>query len=216
MKFSIFVATLSQLLASSHGFTVVAPKSPSVRLGTCSCSLNAHEPQTQPSNNVNLLPEKLLHALGTLTVAASFLTFQPNNVQAMDFMTNDAVLSSSIQLSEEIKVLDMSLPSYGSISAPKSGQEAIKGVEVDPNKPSTSTSASTSVLPTKKKGGGAISLYSSGSSKKKETKKAVASSAPAAPKEEKQESGPAVITVDMSMPSYGDTTAKKEKSVFAL
>ena len=88
MKFSIFVTVLSHLLASSNGFSVVTPKSSSVGLST---SLKAHEPNTQPptNNNVNL-PERFLHALGTLTVAASFLTFQPNNVQAVDFMTNDA------------------------------------------------------------------------------------------------------------------------------
>ena len=127
--------------------------------------------------------------------------------------------SSSMYLSEEIKTLDMSLPSYDKASSLKADEQAL-GVEIPPEPVRKKA-------PAKKKseagsGGGDSPLASvlpsmnkSGPSKKAaKPKKEIAEK----PKKAKPEPAPKVEfeTMDLGLPSYSDSTEKKEKSVFSL
>jgi hypothetical protein len=115
-----------------------------------------------------------------------------------------------------IKTLDMSLPSYGSISDAKARLEA---EEYDPVPDASVGRAARKNKPTKKEAGeqggnnpmASLLPSMNKSIKKKEPKQR-------RPKEE-EDDGPSfegIKTMDMSLPSYGDSTASKERSGFSL
>ena len=146
--------------------------------------------------------------IGTFAVAASLL-LSPISATAHEY-NNNFIKSSSMQVSEAIKVLDMGLPSYGDISSPKASTESIKGVE-PPKKEESPTGSS--VVPTKK---GGSALYPAKEKKAaKPSKKSVAVDA-APTKEEKEKKEDGVFYVDMSMPTYDNSSGGKKKSAFAL
>ena len=173
----------------------------------------------------------ILRPFGTLAVAAS-LAFSPVSASAQDLYqyetssssstTGSSITSSSMQVSETIKVLDMGLPSYGDISAPKSSRNAIKGVEAErekeKEKEKEGATTSTSVLPTKKAGSTLFPTKEKKTTVKKTEKKQAAASATAAPleikKEDKKEEN--LKFVDMAMPSYSENASAPKKSKFAF
>jgi len=77
-----------------------------------------------------VIKDSLLRPFGTILVAAS-LVFNPGMAGANEnaSFSMSSVPSSSLHVAEEIKLLDMSLPSYGSISDPKANQDSIDFVE---------------------------------------------------------------------------------------
>jgi len=165
----------------------------------------------------------ILRPFGTLAVAAS-LAFSPVSASAQqDLYQYSSITSSSMQVSETIKVLDMGLPSYGDISAPKSSRNAIKGVEAEREKEKEKEkegATSTSVLPTKKAGSTLFPTKEKKTTVKKTEKKQAAASATAtsAPleikKEDKKEEN--LKFVDMAMPSYSENASAPKKSKFAF
>lgn len=185
----------------------------------------------------------ILRPFGTLAVAAS-LAFSPVSVSASaqdlyqyetssssisststSTSTGSSITSSSMQVSETIKVLDMGLPSYGDISAPKTSKNAIKGVEAEREKEKVkegaSTSASTSTS-TKKAGGSTLfptkekkTTANKKTEKKQAAEKATATAAPLEiKKDDKKEEN--LKFVDMAMPSYSDNASAPKKSKFAF
>lgn len=157
----------------------------------------------------------ILRPFGTLAIAAS-LAFCPISVSAQgyDYETPQAqmnsITSSSVQVSENIKVLDMGLPSYGDIADPKAGQSKIKGVVPEPEKEETGSS---SVLPSKKSSGNV--LFSS--KKAKPAKKERVRIDKTAEEKEQDDKKPLNAKfVDMSMPTYESSASGAKKSAFAL
>jgi hypothetical protein len=128
---------------------------------------------------------------------------------------------------EEIKTLDMSLPTYDSINTLKSSAESEKalGVETPPDAPSKGPSAAPRKKKSSSAGGGGNplgnvlpSMNKSVGKKSRSSGTATASERPAAAprrvKEEKAEDE--IKTMDLSLPSYSEGIQSKEKSVFSL
>jgi hypothetical protein len=117
--------------------------------------------------------------------------------------------------SETIKTLDMSLPSYGSISDAKARLEA---EEYEPV-PGASKRAVRKSKPKKEEAGeqggnpmGSLFPSMNKSIEKKESKQRL-------PKEEEDDgvsSFEGAKTMDMALPSYGDSTATKERNAFSF
>lgn len=91
----------------------------------------------EKNNASSLLKDNLLRPFGAVLVAAS-LVFNPGSAvgagienTAYGFSVSSPVTSSSLQVAEEIKLLDMSLPSYGSISDPKANTDSVGYVKED-------------------------------------------------------------------------------------
>lgn len=138
-------------------------------------------------------------ALAALVVGAA-LVFNPQpTVAAASMMTqtnqNPAIAYSSLTLAADIKVLDMSLPSYGAISAPKADLESLAVVP---------TRSDPAIITKKEK---------VVASSKKTTKKI------AVEKQQKgddDDKGSTLTIVDMKMPSYGDSQVGKGKEAFSF
>ena len=97
----------------------------------------------------------------------------------------------------EIKILDMSLPKYGDISTPKADLEVLK---LDPPK------SAPGIIVNKKDS----TTKSNRSSKKKERqvqKEKV---------DDENDKGPTLKIVDMSLPSYDESTVGKGKEAFLI
>jgi hypothetical protein len=153
----------------------------------------------------------MMRPLSTLAVAAS-LAFNPIAASAHDnYLVQDSMItSSSIQVSEAIKVLDMGLPSYGDLKDPKASAAAIKGVEPTEASPGSSSS----VVPSKRAGAG-NALYSAKKAKPAKKERVLVEKS----EEEKQKDDTklnGVIYTDMSMPSYSDSSSSGTRSKFAL
>lgn len=134
----------------------------------------------------------------------------------------------SIQVSEQIKTMDFSLPSsYDSIKSSKSTTDILLDV------PDEETKASAAASAKKKKSVGLPSLDDGSSKKEKKVKtKEVTSLNGGSNKKEKKAKTKEIVKedpeekekvvnqkitiVDMELPSYGDSTKGKEKSVFAF
>lgn len=127
----------------------------------------------------------------------------------MTFTVICLAASSSVQIAEQIKVLDMGLPSYGAISSPKAEQTAIKGVEAG---------NIAGVVAAKSSGGGGggggVSMFSSGGSKKETAMKKEKKAKIEKEKEEKKDEK--IVIMDMALPSYGDNASIKSKNAFAF
>ena len=140
----------------------------------------------------------------------------------------------SIQLSEAIKTLDFSLPSYDKIASSKASVANVDGLAVEPleqddPKPvkvvkakkvpqnegeprSTGSGVMTNFLPSMSKKGPLVAATTRAPKEKKvdaPPRKTAAESI----EEKKQEK---ITILDMSLPSYQDSTAVKEKSAFAF
>jgi len=117
-----------------------------------------------------------------------------------------------MEVAEAIKTMDMSLPSYGTISAPKAGGESLLI-------PEEKQKQEGSVLPAKK----TKSFIPSMEPSKREIKKAEAKKT-AAKKDiidneddnDVSYKNEKIKLLDMTMPSYSDTTATPKKSAFRL
>lgn len=163
-------------------------------------------------NDLGLFSD-IMRPFGTLAVAAS-LAFNPiiASAQENNVYQDSSIASSSVQVSETIKVLDMGLPSYGDIAMPKASQSAFKGVVVEPEKELTPSS---SVLPTKKSGGNGNALYAAKKAKPAK-KERVYVEKTAEDKERDDAKIDNVNFSDMSMPSYSDNASGAKRSKFAL
>ncbi|KAL3923111.1 MAG: hypothetical protein SGILL_001839, partial [Bacillariaceae sp.] len=137
-----------------------------------------------------------------------------------------AVANPNSARAEDIKTLDLSLPSYGAINTLKMDSDAEKAMGVEnppeekargpaPKKKSSSGGGRSG-------GGGNPMAKVLPSMNKSVTKKSRSSGSTATAserptkrvKEDKEEDE--IKTMDLSLPSYSDTTAGKEKSAFAL
>mmetsp|Transcript_3577 Transcript_3577/g.5465 ORF Transcript_3577/g.5465 Transcript_3577/m.5465 type:complete len:265 (+) Transcript_3577:2-796(+) len=223
-KMKICSFAICSSLSTAAAFAPTRFSQPAAATSTSTQQLNL-------SKDMNMAD--ILRPFGTLAVAAS-LAFSPVSASAQDLHQYDtsssidsSITSSSMQVSETIKVLDMGLPSYGDISAPKSSTNAIKGTEAEKEKEGAK---STSVLPTKKAGS---PMFPTGSAKEKKEKapsakaekkqaakaekKQAAAAAPVEIKKEKEDKKDENVKfVDMSMPSYSDNASGPKKSAFAL
>ena len=114
-----------------------------------------------------------------------------------------------------MKTMDMELPSsYSDISDAKASSKTLVIVEETPKAPPAAKSRKKESSDSSSSGSpmGAL-LPSMNKSVGKESKPKATRSKPAAEKEEKQ---PKTETVDMSMPSYGESAAVKSKGTFSL
>ena len=103
--------------------------------------------------------------------------------------------------------MDFSLPSsYDSISSSKASTDTLV---ITPDE----KTATPSVAPSKKSSVGVASMYDGSSKKEKKSKKAVAMEEEIEAEKVKSQK---ITIVDMDLPSYGDSTKGKEKSVFAF
>ena len=112
--------------------------------------------------------------------------------------------SSSVVISDALKTLDMSLPSYDDISDATASVETVKSLYVEP---------------TQEEGGflGGGPKRMSGSEKASKKKEAAAAKQKAREAFEKENfAGSKVEVVDMSVPNYDQSTAQKQKSAFSL
>jgi len=79
--------------------------------------------------NTSLEYHNLLRPFGTMVVTTvATLAFASTPAYALDstkFSTSQVATSSTLEIAAETKILDMALPTYGSISDPNSGQDAI-------------------------------------------------------------------------------------------
>ena len=107
-------------------------------------------------------------------------------------------LSSSVVVGAEIKVLDMSLPSYGAISNPNAAD--LESLKMDPPKEVTAR---------------IISKKESKSATKESSKKAK-KTAILQKETDDDEKVKNLKIVDMSLPSYSDSTVGKGKEAFLL
>lgn len=188
-----------------------------------------------------MIKDICLRPFGTMLVASS-LVFNPGMTGAIENpnFTMFSVPSSSLQVAENIKVMDMSLPSYGLVSDPNSNQDVIEFVkETKPDKTSkkpvekrerrvAEETREKDVLNSYKSrpvftGKDEVSIEEK--KKEKELKKAEKKTVKKGEgkevvvKAEKKGEGidlKDVKIVEMGMPSYDDSTATKQKSVFAL
>ena len=123
------------------------------------------------------------------------------------------LIASSIYLSDEIKTIDLSLPSYDSVNTLKTNEKAL-GFEDTPESKSQPKKKSSgdsggmgSLLPSMNKSGPSNKAKPAKVAKKPEkAKKAPVKEEPKAEYE----------TMDMALPSYSEGTKTKERSVFAL
>ena len=118
-----------------------------------------------------------------------------------------AIFSSSTQVAETIKTMDLSMPTYDKISDAKNTAESLSTL-VEPSK-----NDGVGVAASKKKSGPSISsvLPSMGKKGKKAPKVKVVEDAPEVDKKMEK-----IKIVDMNMPTYSETTATKEKSAFSI
>jgi hypothetical protein len=140
-----------------------------------------------------------IHILASMTLAISVQAFVPSAVKKPSFLPMEMKREDFLKVAvasfvfqpfaangQEIKVMDMSLPSYGSISDPKSDLESLKGNELGSVRREGST---------KKSGGGNKTTTSS------KQQKAVKTAVSAAEKAEEDRISKLKF-VDTSMPSY--------------
>lgn len=173
----------------------------------------------QPSKNAGDRGSiKILNRIDFLSVAGSFVTGAiVSSVQPVEAAVT-ANPSSSMYLSDEIKTIDMSMPSYDKVNTLKADEKAL-GVEdipepkgpppkKQPKKKSEGSSGGMgSILP---------SMNKSGPSNKPKPAKKAKKPVDKVQKSEKEEPKFEFETMDMGLPSYSEGTAAKEKSVFAF
>lgn len=119
-----------------------------------------------------------------------------------------AVSAPTMVLSEQIKTLDMSLPSYSEVADAKASVETVKSLAEDP--PARNSAS---------EGGGRGERKSSGAVSEKAAKKkeeALAKQKAREAFERENTKGKAVDVVDMSVPSYDQSTTQSQRSSFSL
>jgi hypothetical protein len=163
--------------------------------------------------------DNLQRTLGAFAFALSLVVLNPSisasagaypMSPSSNYISSSAGSSStSIQIAEAIKILDMSLPSYGEIAPPKASVDAIKGIQPDKEPAST-----TSVLSAKKSAGSAKKKANS----EKKAKVIISDSVETTAYSDKQEIKEldSIKFMDMSMPSYSESATVTKKNMFAL
>ena len=157
-------------------------------------------------------------------------------VSLLLYLTDDWYLDNSyptLLLSDTIKTLDFSLPSYDKIANSKASVANVDGLAVEPLEPDdpkpvkvvkekkavsndgeTSSNVMTTFLPSmSKKGPLVAAMTTTKAPKEKKVNAPPRKTAAEAIEEKKQEK---ITIVDMSLPSYQDSTATKEKCAFAF
>lgn len=176
-------------------------------------------------NDGSDLIKQSVKAFGVLSLG-SILAFNVADASASSmFLPDDAsivsapsaILSSSVQLSAEIKTMDMSLPSYGSISDAKNTKESLSTLVIE--QPEVTSNVKSKAAP--KKGepmkGPSMSSFLPSLDKKGPKEKAVAQKSKSTEaKEEKTIAGAKVEIVDMNLPTYSGASDTKSTSPFAL
>lgn len=163
-------------------------------------------------------------ARASVVPSEPFQAYTMQTSQSQSFYQTSAgssISSSSMELSEAIKVLDMDMPSYNKISTSKTSQDDIKGVEMN-NKTGKETKTPVSKEKVDKKsntGGGYVSMPSGPTAAEKKMKAEKLKAEKAAQrlaKEQQMEEKKSeqMDYVNVEMPSYGGTESKK--SVFSL
>jgi len=112
--------------------------------------------------------------------------------------------SSTLQISESIKVLDLTLPSYDSVANSKKiidGMEYIDTVTQDTKRPKTEKSS--------------VNPFASNKKSEIRTPKEPKGKASKQQDSDGEQNGK-VSFVDLAMPSYSDSTKTSPKSVFSL
>ena len=126
----------------------------------------------------------------------------------------------ALTVSDEIKTLDFSLPSYDNISSSKASVENVDGLaqEYKPSQATKAPRAKKEKKPDGAPGSNPMAKVLPSMSKGPANKPKAAKSAPASrpPPKEKEERGPVVETMDLSLPSSSGSTAGREKSVFSI
>lgn len=134
---------------------------------------------------------------------------------SFSFWAGRKLFAASTTISDEIKTLDMSLPSYDSISSSKASvgnvDELVEKYNPEPSTPGMARKKK------EKEGGGGNPLGSvlpsmnKSMTKKPKSKSATAKSAA----KEKEDKAMEIKTMDLTLPSYS-ATQEREKSVFSL
>lgn len=127
------------------------------------------------------------------------------------------IAASSIYLSDEIKTIDLSLPSYDSINTLKADDKAL-GVEDTPEPKSRTKSQPKQKSDGNSGGLGSVlpSMNKSGPSNKPKPAKAKKEQVEKPKKPVKAEPKVEYETMDMALPSYSESSTTKERSVFSL
>ena len=120
-----------------------------------------------------------------------------------------ALSAPTMVLSEQIKTLDMSLPSYNDVADAKASVETVKSLAAED--PPARSSASEGGRSERKSSSGAVSEKAA---KKKE--EALAKQKAREAFERENIKGKAVDVVDMSVPNYDQSTTQSQKSRFSL
>lgn len=126
---------------------------------------------------------------------------------------------ASMTISDEIKTLDFSLPSYDSIANSKASVNTVEGLAeqyVPKNDQPVVSSRKKSKEPKPAGGGNPMgSLLPSMNKSTTKTPKAKPAPAVRAAPKEKEEKPLGIETMDLSLPSY-DAGSSKEKSIFSI
>jgi hypothetical protein len=124
-----------------------------------------------------------------------------------------ALQSSSVYVSEVIRTLDFSMPSYDKLSDAKASVANVDGLAVEPleQEQAPKPSVMSSFLPSMSKKGPDIV-----SEKKDPKEKKVEASRKSAMELIEDKNDEKITIVDMSLPSYTDSTASKIKSSFSF
>mmetsp|Transcript_11050 Transcript_11050/g.31491 ORF Transcript_11050/g.31491 Transcript_11050/m.31491 type:complete len:200 (+) Transcript_11050:84-683(+) len=151
---------------------------------------------------------KFAHVFGGMTFVSIFVNAPK---EAMAFQP------SSMTLSDAIKTLDFSLPSYDAISSSKASVDTVEGLaEQYVQEAVTVPSRKKTKEPKASSGGNPMgSLLPSMNKGTAKTPRAKPAPAPKPAPKEKEEKGPIIETMDLSLPSY-DAGATREKSIFSI
>jgi hypothetical protein len=122
-------------------------------------------------------------------------------------------------LSDAIKTLDLSLPSYDSISSSKASVNTVESLaeQYVPEKEAVTGMSRKKAKEPKTSSGGnplgsVLPSMNKGNTKTPRTKPAAA---PKSAPKEKEDKGPVIETMDLSLPSY-DVGVTKEKNIFSI
>jgi hypothetical protein len=151
---------------------------------------------TTTTKNI-FLPDMSTAILVGILIGVSYLPLDASSMLPPPTMT-----FSNVVVAAEIKVLDMSLPSYSSISDPKSAD--LESLKKDPPK---DLMMGKKITTSKDKG------KKTTNKKEKESSSSTAATPKVSSKEDK---GPAYEIVDMTLPSYEENTVGKGKEAFLI
>jgi len=126
MKFVSLVALVSCLVGQVSGFSL-APNKNVKALTLLQGSSNENN-----NHNDNLLPSRVIGGVALASALFFGSVAAPPAAFADPMMTNTP--SSSLLISEAIKTLDMSMPSYDAVKGAEASVENVQGLAVEPVK----------------------------------------------------------------------------------